>query len=564
MRLILCNNIHALIILFLTALPFSSLVAQLKNDVRHLYPPFAQLDWISKKTEWQKNALAQQDSNLTLIGLWPWGPCAAVAARDHYAFISNGGLFQVFDISNPTSPQIIGELRFGGLLIYEMGLSGNFAYIVDGDMKFIDISQPTKPQLVAHVPVPSDFVHRITVSGNYAYLGTFGGQLIIVDISTPTSPLIKSTTILNDEFVVLMATYDHYLCIKTESPLDPIYIYDVADPTNPQLVGYLGVRTTAFTIADHYLYLCRGDSTFQIWDLTTPTQPQFVSRIKTPFAAQAVVVKDSLAYVTAGNTLLAIVNVSDVSQLSLCGTAVGDPGTSRSLAVVSPLVVASTGIGFWTIDVRHPEQPLPLRHFATGDVALNVKISDRLAFLASWKAGLFIVNISNPENPQFVTNFSIGGSVDDVAVKDTLVYIIGNPSNGNIPPQLSIVNVSQPNYPQMIAYVSVLPDSSRGRLSSTGLAILGNYVVVTHSLGLSIIDVSDKLRPRFVNWITTPKVPLDLAISGHLACILMVMQGYELWIFPIRKIYKKKRFSQVLLWAWPLEMIRLLSLWVEI
>jgi hypothetical protein len=80
----------------------------------------------------------------------------AVTAKDNFAFIGNGGLFQALDISNLRSPQIIGELRFGGLLIHDMALKEDLVFIADGDIKIIDISQPAMPQSVGKLLVPGD------------------------------------------------------------------------------------------------------------------------------------------------------------------------------------------------------------------------------------------------------------------------------------------------------------------------------------------------------------------------------------------------------------------------
>jgi hypothetical protein len=531
MRFIYSKPIQTLVILFFTALPLSSLVAQFKLDLRqHLYAPFlqdkyqreeliARRDAMADKLKWQKNALAQQDSNLTLIGLWPWGPCVAVAAKNNHAFIGNGGLFQVFDISNPVSPQIIGELFFGGLLVYDIGLSGNFAYIADGDMKVIDLSQPTRPQIAAKVTVPNDFAHRLIVSRNYAYVGTVRGRLIIVDISIPVSPIVKSTTVLNNEFVMGMAISGQHLFLSTESPIDPIYIYDVSDPSNPTLAGTYAVRNSGFTTAGKYLYLYTSGNNFQILDVSVPTSPQLVGSIRTPFAGR-IAVKDGLTYVIARNPLLGIIDVSDPSRPVLRGTAVGTAITPASLAVTPPVVVAANEIGFWIIDASDLDHPLALTHFATGDAALKVKIVENIAYLACLKAGLFIAEVFDLQKPRFISSFSVGGWVDDIVV-DSLVYLSGYPFGGTTPPLLSIVNVTKPGNPQMVAQVfvlSILPPPLGG-LGPTALAISENYAFVTHNWGFSIINVSDKFKPQLVKWIATQRGPLDIAVSGKFVCL---------------------------------------------
>lgn len=512
------RTLKALIIFFFTTLPFSNLFAQVKNDLRHIYPPFAQPDWMPRKTEWQKTAFAQSDSILELVGLWPWGPCVAVAARDNYAFVGNGGLFQVFDISNPSDPQITGELFFGGLLVYGIAVSGNYVYIPDGDLKVIAVSDPANPQLAAQLYIPGDFAHRIIISGNYAYLGTLAGQIIIVDISSPTAPVIKSNVYLNDQFVMEMAIANQHLFVTDESPIDPIHIYDVSNPTNPTLAGYYPVRNYGFTAADNLLYLYAADNSFRVLDVTTPTTPKLIGRLPTSFSGR-IVVKESLAYIM-GNTVLTVIDVSDPSKPVLRGTAEGSPVTrSVSMAVVPPLVVAATETGFSIFDTSNPDSLLTLKHFATGDAASKIAIKDNLAYLACLKAGLFIVDVSDSRSPKFVSNLLIGGWVDDIAIVDSLVYLSGYGESQTSPPELYIVSVARLYQLQMLSHIPVLPERPAGGLYPTSVAVLGDYAFVTHNSGLSIIDVSDKNNPRLVKWIQTNRIPVDVATSGKFVCL---------------------------------------------
>ena len=517
------NKIQALIIFFLMMLPVSGLVAQFKLERDQLSPRHL----MTKEKLWQKNVLTQQDSNLTLIGLWPWGPCISVAAKDHYAFIGNGGLFQVFDLSTPAVPQIIGELFFGGLLVYDLALSGNYAFILDGDLKVVDVSQPTNPTLAAKLTVPSDFAHRIVVAGNYAYLGTASGKLIIVDISTPDSPVVKSTTVLNDEFVMGMAVSGQHLFLTLESPLDPIYIYDVSNPSNPTLAGTYAVRNTGFATAGKYLYLYASGGNFQILDVTVATSPQLVGQLHTGFAGR-IAVKDGLVYVIARNPLLGIIDVSDPTQPVLRGTAVGTATSAASLGVAPPLVVTANEIGFWIIDASDIDRPSALTHFATGDGAQKVTVVENLGYLVCSKAGLFIVDIADPGTPRFVSNLLFGGTADDIVVIDSLAYISGYSLGENFLPELRIVNISQPSHPQLLAQVLVLPQQPLGGYP-TSVAVFGPYAFVTYDEGFSIVNVGDPRSPNLVKMILTDRIAIDIAATGRFACLAHADKGLKIF-----------------------------------
>jgi len=115
MNLTYLKRMQARLIFLLTVLPCFDLVAQFRPDLRQqLYPPFVQRDGIRQKFNWHKRQAAQKDSNVTLLGRWAWGHCYTVAARDHYAYIGNGAVFQVIDISNPANPTLIKIQQLGG------------------------------------------------------------------------------------------------------------------------------------------------------------------------------------------------------------------------------------------------------------------------------------------------------------------------------------------------------------------------------------------------------------------------------------------------------------------
>lgn len=54
--------------------------------------------------EMDKTTNTAGDSNTTLIGRWPNGPCYSAFADGNYAYISSWSAIQILDISNPAAP----------------------------------------------------------------------------------------------------------------------------------------------------------------------------------------------------------------------------------------------------------------------------------------------------------------------------------------------------------------------------------------------------------------------------------------------------------------------------
>ena len=94
-----------------------------------------------------------------------------------------------------TSTQSVDEVNITleghlGGLIEACAVSGNYAFIGKGqDFVVLDISNPAAPSELDKL-ITSGFVNDISISGDYAYVVNRNGQLVIVDISNPTDPVL--------------------------------------------------------------------------------------------------------------------------------------------------------------------------------------------------------------------------------------------------------------------------------------------------------------------------------------------------------------------------------------
>jgi hypothetical protein len=95
---------------------------------------------------------------------------------------------QVIDITNPTSPQIVGSLNTPGVAI-DVAISGSHAYVADGvsGLQVIDITTPASLQIVGSVNTPENAV-GVAIFGSHAYVGDGWSGLQVIDITTPESP----------------------------------------------------------------------------------------------------------------------------------------------------------------------------------------------------------------------------------------------------------------------------------------------------------------------------------------------------------------------------------------
>jgi len=145
-------------------------------------------------SDFVKTTDTAQNSNVTLIGRWPYGPCYAVDVVNNIAYIGNGSALEILDISNPANPVKLGQVVTPSV-VSGIKVSGNYAYVADESdgLRIIDVSNPTNPQEVGFFDTGS-YARGVSINGNYAYVADESDGLRIIDVSNPTSPQADNFT----------------------------------------------------------------------------------------------------------------------------------------------------------------------------------------------------------------------------------------------------------------------------------------------------------------------------------------------------------------------------------
>jgi len=157
--------------------------------------------------------LAQESVNLSLIGsLDIEGGIDKVAITGDIALFAKGPILSVVDVSNLEEPQLVGWIDLG-IDIWDIDAQGSIVYATLGGrgLRIIDISNPQEPEAITWIEL-EDF-------------GGWGAVEVWDDIA-------------------YILSYDR-----------SIYIYDVSDSENPELLSSIQGRFLEFSINDEYLYV---------------------------------------------------------------------------------------------------------------------------------------------------------------------------------------------------------------------------------------------------------------------------------------------------------------------
>lgn len=119
-----------------------------------------------------------------------------IYARDSLAYFadSDGG-FLIISISDLLNPTILCTFDTPGRVI-DLCVRDTLAYLADDDsLLIVNVSDPSNPAIIGHIDIPGGGVYDVWVSGSYAFVTEedfFGGQgkVNMIDITDPTSPTL--------------------------------------------------------------------------------------------------------------------------------------------------------------------------------------------------------------------------------------------------------------------------------------------------------------------------------------------------------------------------------------
>ncbi len=282
-----------------------------------------------------------------------------MVVQDNYLYnLVAGGVFEIYDLSNPASPTLIDTYTYAGSgQAVGMNVSGKYAYVADGAVygdqywagfHIIDVSNPTSPVLVGENIIQTAQGHP-AVNGNYVYVPEVSyltdpldsiyspPGIRIWDVSNPDSPIpIGFAQSSTDAQCVAYQGNDVFVGCN-----DGMRVYDVSTPSNPTEIGYYnssvgyGYAVYGIEIRGSYAYLANGG--LQIIDISNPSQPVLIGYTQPQFSpAVNITLNGNYAYIASEEAGLRIIDIS----------------SSTNPIEVDSYYLANTGQGFDRVQIK--------------------------------------------------------------------------------------------------------------------------------------------------------------------------------------------------------------------
>ena len=314
---------------------------------------------------------------------------------------------------------------------------------------------------------------------------------------------------------------------ETSGDLDYVAINSLTLPApSPTKVDNLATTGTApsVKIVGNYAYIADGNSGLAIIDITDPTNLVGPGGGGTPVyeptngTAYGIDVVGSYAYVADGPAGLAIINISDPTDP---GTPVyrDTNGNAREVKINGSHAYIADGnvTGLAIIDISDPANPGAPSYTATGGWANEIDINGSHAYVGNGTPdGLAIIDISNPASPGTPVKQNTNGFGYGVSVVGNYAYIADGNSG------LAIIDISNPASPSIAGLRNITGGSAKD------VDVKGNYAYFAATGKFVIIDISDPSNPGTpVEESTTNANGIE--VKGNYAYLGSELNGLEVW-----------------------------------
>lgn len=247
-----------------------------------------------------------------------------VAVSGNYAYVTTSGKLVILDISNPSTPAIIGELSVPDCSFIAVDVEQGLSYVTQAyyycrpqaSLYIVDVTNPENPIEIGKAEIGAlGAGTEVDVEENFAYITHAQGGFIIVDVSDSQNPTHITTFASGVDFrdvkvvenLAYLADISGYL-----------WIVDVSDPENPVTLSTFNPgpgNALGVDVLGSYAYVALGSQGLRIIDVSSPTNPTEVGYYDDPIPNTGysvdVEVEGNYAFVADSDFSLKVIDVSD-------------------------------------------------------------------------------------------------------------------------------------------------------------------------------------------------------------------------------------------------------------
>jgi hypothetical protein len=444
---------------------------------------------------------AQDSSDVRMVSRMYdyWHATNGVDVQGDYAYVASGlsGL-QVVDISNRDEPEVVGawNTRLSPGIV---AVSGDIACVALWDISSIgvaailDISNPTQPEVVGAIDSiglneMEGSVDAMWIEGNALFV-TSSYRVYIFDLADPTEPRQMSYL---GEMEDCYSVQGDYLYTSTRGNGFREYfmvIFDISDLANPVETGRCDIEGHPYVIDVHGDYVYASSHLgFSVIDVSNPEQPEEITTLELEESGFNLTVSDGYA-----NINEKLIDISDPTEPFIAGN-LGGLSEELGDAKADPdyLYVVDYDKKLKVYDISNLEEPILSSAYPPNGTVYDVSLVGDVAFIADDAGGLKIVDVSDPVGISEIGSYQTEFSIRNISVHEDLA-IISLHQEMNSYPGFEILDVSTPGEPALI--------STFNSRYVNDIAFFGNfaYLISPSVNGIYTLDISDPSNPSTID-----------------------------------------------------------------
>ena len=207
--------------------------------------------------------------------------------------------------------------------------TGNIAYFTSSNgLYVVNISNPSNPQSLGAVSGTSNLnLENLDLYENVLAVCAHDDGVLLYNISNPQSPSLSSTISTNNAWAT--AIYQNTIYIGDDNN---IRILDISNLSSPIAIGTIETSNAVkdLAIQDNLLYIAIGSDGVNVYDITTPQDPQYLDNFNTGTMANRIATFDDK---------LAVSDWEDIDVLHFDGMSLHQVGYkntgNRSMAIAA-------------------------------------------------------------------------------------------------------------------------------------------------------------------------------------------------------------------------------------
>jgi len=462
------------------------------------------------------STVSAQDMHIELAGRWPNGPCHAVCAAGHIAYVGNGAKLDILDISDTSDPDRIGQIMLPGF-IHDIAVYNQVAYVAAGraGLRIVNVSNPLSAVEVGSVLADMP-VSGVSIRNDSAFVCAGNQGLYIFDMHVPSAPVQLDHVEAGGALWKVLVHGNYAYTAARESGFSIFRL----QPEDLQMVSYIaGVRAWHAAIVDTIVYLADENNGITLYDISDPEAPVFIRNYSTLVSARDIAVRDGYAYLAAKSDGLLILDVRNPYAIDAVGQYDTEGSARRVFLVNGSILIADDFGGCQFVDVSHAKSPGMIADLSIGGQARGIDAKQDIAYMAYGTSGLQIVDLVDPESPFVRGSLLTVGHARDIQVNGGIAYIAAGDSG------LQIVQVpansSDLTVPAKLgAYTAVH--------YTQGVHVGSPYTYIADGdSGLQIINTEVSSAPVQTGSLVLDGYAVDVSVSGIYAYVGIDDIGYS-------------------------------------